>query len=1152
MSLGRQALAPGASGTLRVLVQRFPRTTMPHLRQTLDELRRYHRLLMAGGRWAAVSGILIALLAEGLVLTRTYVAGERQLFAVGHRLVQGRIAANEESFLSVLARAELSWSDERKVPQSVVERFRANGNLLYWKPFPAKALELLIAGAPGASLDGAAIERYFQLARQIGRANIGESKVLGRQLTQVFFSPDQKIVAILPASAINRPERLGDDAGRASFIKELTDDTDHLVDEIPPNPREGRRKVYWSRQLYPLPDGRQVVRLTSPVIQDGKVEAILVNEVDPGELIGPVVGGTYDGVYAIVDDAGEIAATAASSAPGGALRDLVTRWRRSHRIDAGKLVEQHVDGRTLLAQRLGDTGYTLIYTYSWRDIVAAIWGKAVAAAGLLSAVLAVVWLLLFQLNRRVFLPMYARAEEVFESERLSRTVIETVPIGIGLVSTGSGELLYGGSALTALTELVDGGMPRLLAELSTRCTRIRSVQRDSSAGPMFHEDVTLRTLDGGEIGLQIRFALGRYLGEDVLVAAFVDVTASQQLARQLHGAKEAADQANAAKSAFLAAMSHEIRTPLNAILGNLELLAHSSLHPLQRDRLRTIRMSSNGLLAIIQDVLDFSKIEAGEMQIEHVQFNIADVMTRSLAMFAPAAHAKGIVLSGTFGTAIDQTMLGDPVRLAQVVNNLLSNAIKFTAAGKVTLRVGYEPASGDPRAGDVVVVSVSDTGIGISAVERRQLFKAFVQVGLSTSRRFDGTGLGLALCHRLTAQMGGSITVDTEEGKGSRFTVRLPLDCDDPASGRACADQRLFHGESVIFVSAVDEWHAYAVPLMRAWGATVDAVRHPDDVGDVSGCLLVICGDRSLWSAESENRLVENCRAVVTCGVNGPQQPMRIARMLTVSCYSPRGLRAALEHALNGKPLDTMQSADEGSEVELPPVQWLGLQVLVAEDNEVNRQLLYEQLTLLGCSVRIAADGVEALQILSEATFDVVLTDLNMPRLDGYVLAKIMRERWPCTPIIAVTADATVDEHSRCAELGIRAVVSKPLSLGNLARALTMSVELDGARSVESDGGAAPVGKLAVSPTVVEAFHRACRKSLDVLRNARAHDGVPAMLAELHSLKGALGVFQLRELGQQCGELERRIGANGFAESDEELRSFAKALEEVLSADRDS
>ncbi|MDN7526352.1 ATP-binding protein [Burkholderia orbicola] len=1118
----------------------------------MDELRRYHRFLMAGGRWAAALGILIALLAEGLVLTRTYVAGERQMFAVAHRLVQGRIAANEESFLSVLARAELSWNDEREVPQSVVERFRANGNLLYWKPFPAKSLKLLIAGAPGALLDDASIERYFQLARQIGRANIGESKVLGRQLTQVFFSPDQKIVAILPASAIDRPERLDDDAGRASFIKELTGGTGYLADEIPPSPHEGRLKVYWSRQLYPLPDGRKMVRLTSPVISDDKVEAILVNEVDPRELIVPVVGGTYDGIYAIVDDAGEIAATAASNGSSSALSDLMTRWRRSHRIDAGELVEQHADGRSMLAQRLGDTGYTLIYTYSWWDVVAAVWGKTVTAAVLLSTVLAVVWLLLFQLNRRVFLPMYARAKEVFESERLSRTVIETVPIGIGLVSTGSGELLYGGSAMKALAEIVDGGMPRLLAELSMRYARLRMVQRDSSAGPMFHEDVTLRTLDGGEIALQIRFTLGRYLGEDVLVAAFVDVTASQQLARQLHGAKEAADQANAAKSAFLATMSHEIRTPLNAILGNLELLAHSPLHPLQRDRLRTICTSSNGLLAIIEDVLDFSKIEAGKMQLEHVRFNIADVMTRSLAMFAPAALAKGIVLSGTFGTAIDQTMRGDPTRLGQVMNNLLSNAIKFTAAGKVTLTVSYEPASDDPRAGDRVVVSVADTGIGIGAAERRQLFKAFVQVDLSISRRFGGTGLGLALCQRLTAQMGGSVTVDSEEGKGSCFTVRLPLDRQDPVSGRAFADPRLFHGESVTFVSAADEWHTYAVPLMRAWGATVDAFRNPDDLGDVNGRLLVICGDRGSWSAESENRLVENCRAVVTCGVNGPLQPMRLARMLTVSCYSPRGLRAALEHVLNGKPLDTVRSADEHSEAELPPLQRLGLHVLVAEDNEVNRQLLHEQLTLLGCSVRTAADGVEALRILSDETFDVVLSDLNMPRLDGYVLANIMRERWPCTPIIAVTADATVDEHARCAELGIRAVVSKPLSLGNLARVLTMSVELDGARSVESDGGAAPVGEIAVSPAVVEAFHRACGKSLDALRNAHAHDDVPAMLAELHSLKGALGVIKLRDLGRQCGELERRIGASGLAESDKEWRSFAKALEALVSADRDS
>ncbi|WP_322086787.1 hybrid sensor histidine kinase/response regulator [Burkholderia sp. BCC1999] len=1120
---------------------------MPVLSQTLDELRRYHRLLMAGARWAAVLGILIALLAEVLVLVRTYVSDQRQMFTVAHRLVRGRIVENEHSFLNGLVRAELSWDDERAIPRSLVERFRTNSNLLYWKPFPTENLELAIAGAPGVSLDDATIERYLQFASQIGRANIATSKVLGRQVTQFFFSPDRRIVSILPSSAIFYPERLKDDTGRAAFINELANGAVHLADGTSAPASCGPKNVHWSSSLYLLPDGDRMLRLAAPVMLNDRAAAVLVNEIDPDDLIWPVASGGYGGVFAIVDDAGEILATAAHFGPGNPLRELVTRWRRTHSIDTVKPGEQYYDNRMIISQRLCGTGYTLIYTYSWRDIAAAVCSKALSAAIVLASVLVAIWFLLYLLNRRIFLPMYARSEQVFESERLSRTVIETVPVGIGLVSTGSGELLYGGSSLATLTELVDGGTPRLLTELTTRYARIRSQQRAASDAQVFQEDVSLPTRDGDEIALQARFALGRYLGEDVLVTAFVDVTTSQRLAQQLRDAKLAADQANAAKSTFLAAMSHEIRTPLNAILGNLELLAHSPMNALQRDRLRTIRASSNGLLAIIQDVLDFSKIEAGAMQFEQTKFFPTDVMTRALAMFAPVAEAKGIALYGTFGISIDQPMRGDPARLAQVVQNLLSNAIKFTVEGKVTLAVGYEAPSRDARVGGTLVMSVSDTGIGIDAAQRERLFNAFTQADSSISRRFGGTGLGLALCQRLVAGMGGSIGFEGEAGNGSRFTVRVPL---DRTGVPVVPDARIFAGQRVTLLAAADEWHAYAVPVIEVWGAVVEAVRHPDEMAEGGAGALIICGDRGSWSAESENRVVEDSAAVVICSFSGPLQPVRVGRVLSVSCYSPAGLRTALEHLLNGTPLAVIDGAHAAGTANCDdaPAQRLGLRILVAEDNEVNRHLLDEQLTLLGCKARLVTDGVDALQALSDETFDLVLTDLNMPRMDGYVLARIMRARWPNTPIVAVTADATVDERRRCAELGVHAVASKPLSLDGLARVLSLA--MDGVEhGASDDGDGALVGGHPMSPALVATFRESFAKSREVLKAALARGDERAMLAELHSLKGALGIFQQRDLGQQCGALEQRIKSAGLGQARAEWRAFDDVLAAFLADD---
>ncbi|MBN3794122.1 hybrid sensor histidine kinase/response regulator [Burkholderia sp. Ac-20392] len=1116
---------------------------MPILRQTLDELLRYHRLLMGGGRWAAAAVVVLALFAEVAVLVRGYMTDERQRFAVAHRLVRGRVAANEQAFLSGLVRAELSSGDERPVPHSLVERFRVNGNLLNWKPFPAEKLKLMIAAAPDASIDDATVARYFQCATQISRSNIAAAKVLGRQPTQSFSSLDRQIFAIMPASAIVDPERLSSDAGRNAFMKELTSGIGQLADAAPASSNGRLPKASWSPHPYLLPQGQSTLTLAAKVSEGDCAGTILVTEVDPGDLIWPLVGGEYGGVYAIVDADGDIAATAAHYGPGGPLRDLLTRWRRSEHPDPDTLLQQPYDGRMVLAQQLGDTGYTLVYTYSWHDVLAAIRNRTLATAFVLAVILAVIWLLLFLLDRRVFLPMYARSERVFESERLSRTVIETVPVGIGLVSIGTGELLHGGSSLVALAEQIDGGMGRLLAELATRYARRLAAYRDAAAELVFVEDVTLPTCDDGEIALQARFAVGRYLGDDVLIAAFVDMSASQRLARQLRDSKRASDQANAAKSAFLATMSHEIRTPLNAILGNLELFAHSPLSPLQRDRLQSIRASSNGLLAIIQDVLDFSKIEAGEMQLEHIPFNVADVATRALMMFAPVAQAKGIVLYGAFGASIDESMRGDPVRISQIVHNLLSNAIKFTNEGKVVLSVGTHAPDYDTAADGMLIVEVADTGIGIDVTQRENLFDAFVQADSSITRRFGGTGLGLALCQRLTREMGGTIGVDGEKGKGSRFTVRLPLDRVTPANGRMMTDARPFAGARLVFVAGADEWHAYAVPLLSAWGAEVSTAHHPDVVRSDSGRVLILCGDRSAWSADSENRLVEEWPVVVHCTVNGPQQPLQVGRILTVSCYAPAGLQAALAYALNGVPLAPLDSpANRGGTDDADSMPRLGLHVLVAEDNEVNQQLIVEQLSMLDCTATVAADGVDALQILSDTSFDIVLTDLNMPRLDGYVLAEIMRERWPHTPLVAVTADATADERRRCAELGIRAVVSKPLSLGSLARVLSRTIEWNGGQPAFGAASDTLLGDRTMPPEVVDAFHRGCAKSIDALRDALTRGDKRTTLSQLHALKGALGIFQQHELAQYCSDLERRIKSRGFDDSRDALRTLLDRL----------
>jgi two-component system capsular synthesis sensor histidine kinase RcsC len=594
------------------------------------------------------------------------------------------------------------------------------------------------------------------------------------------------------------------------------------------------------------------------------------------------------------------------------------------------------------------------------------------------------------------------------------------------------------------------------------------------------------------------------------------VTVHKRLEQQLREAKETADLASAAKSAFVAMMSHEIRTPLNAVLGNLELLSQSTLDALQRDRLKTIRASADGLLAIISDVLDFSKVEAGEMTLECIGFDVLEVASRSLTMFAAVARVKGLRLSGDFGLVTAQPIQGDPTRLGQVINNLLSNAIKFTERGEVTLRVSVENRA-------TLVVEVEDSGIGMTAQQQAAVFEPFSQADGTVSRRFGGTGLGLTLCARLTQAMGGNIVVRSEPGNGSCFTVRVPLR--EPAGAPAMPR---FAGEPVIFVAAANAWHAYAVPALQAWGLAVSAYRHPAQIDEPmldQVQTVIVCGERDTWHVDDENRLVEGASWVIDCTADGPAQPVANGRFVSVSSYGLMGLASALQHTLQGAPLE---SADE-----TPQLLTRRLKILVAEDNAANRRLFEEQLKLLGCEAVLAEDGKQALVWLSRQTFDVLLTDLSMPEMDGYALTREARRRWPAMPVMAATAGTTLEERKRCEALGIAQVVSKPLSLARLRAALSeltgMAVEAAPENALQTEAANdAPLGGRALPDDVQQVFLSSFDASLAAIASAQRDNDATRVLAELHSLRGTLGVFRQRALAQRCAALEATIRSEGL------------------------
>jgi two-component system capsular synthesis sensor histidine kinase RcsC len=492
------------------------------------------------------------------------------------------------------------------------------------------------------------------------------------------------------------------------------------------------------------------------------------------------------------------------------------------------------------------------------------------------------------------------------------------------------------------------------------------------------------------------------------------------------------------------------------------------------------------------------------------------LISGALTRFEPLARKKGLRLRGVPSLDTTLPMCGDPARLGQMISNLLSDALKFTEAGEVTLRAAVRRDIGVAPALDI---EVADTGIGIPDEPQARLFRPFSQVDASIGRRSGGTGPGLALSARLAEAMGGAIAVRSRPGDGRCFSVRLPV-----GTPRAESDRPRFAGERVVFVAADDAEHADVVPVLRVWGLTVRALRHPAQVGAATiraAAALILCGPRGTWHAQEERGLVDQAASVIDIGTEKPGSPVRTARVISVSGDSPKGWAIALRHALD------RESLARGAETRMRPVLPRRLKVLVAEDHAVNRWLLVEQLALLGCDAHGVGDGEQALTCLAGTRYDVLLSDLQMPGMDGLALIRRVRAQWPRMPAIVITADLTPQRRAACEAAGASGTVGKPVSLDALACVLARCCGAPDQvpENAHEDGW---LGGKALPESIWATFLASYEASCAEIRAAWQRRDARSLLAELHTLRGAAGVFRLKTLAARCNALEAHIGTHGL------------------------